>query len=159
MADTQIDVPEMRVSTLIPSTVSLLKRCGAWEELKPPISAAVEQMQVAWIAYTTYVRNACFGGMGLRFGWIPAMVVAPSGTQQHGIRRGKHTAPIRAHPYAREQQFHRMPISSRDPVHLLSIDIFGKRSSNGAPPRRRSAEDTTGGIAWIGPVRAHRVSV
>ena len=46
MADTQTDVPEMRVSTLIPSTVGLLKRCGAWEELKPPVSAAIEHMQV-----------------------------------------------------------------------------------------------------------------
>lgn len=40
-------VPEMRVSTLTPSSVKLVQRCGAWEELAPPNSAAVEQMQVS----------------------------------------------------------------------------------------------------------------
>eukprot|EP00210_Caulerpa_lentillifera_P000849 g822.t1 len=40
------EVPEMRVSTLTPSSVELIRRCGAWDDLAPPNSAAVEQMQV-----------------------------------------------------------------------------------------------------------------
>lgn len=39
-------VPEMRVSTLTPSSIKLIQRCGAWEQLAPPNSATVEQMQV-----------------------------------------------------------------------------------------------------------------
>jgi len=40
------DVPEMRVSTLIPLSADLMLKCGAFDAIKPPNSAPIEQMQV-----------------------------------------------------------------------------------------------------------------
>ena len=77
------------------------------------------------------------------------MVIASSRAYQHGIRRRKHTTPISTHSYPRGQQNNRMSISCGDPVHFFPTNIFRKRSSNGASPGRRSAEDTTGTVVWI----------
>ncbi len=39
-------VPESRVSTLTPATISLLQQTGSWSDLQPPLSAAFSNMQV-----------------------------------------------------------------------------------------------------------------
>lgn len=63
-------VPEMRVSTLTPSSVKLVQRCDAWEELAPPNSATVEQMQVLesllWcVCFLVLFRCGIMGPVGV----------------------------------------------------------------------------------------------
>ena len=48
-ADTNLPlppVPESRVSTITPATISLLQQTGSWSELQPPTSTAFSTMQV-----------------------------------------------------------------------------------------------------------------
>ncbi|GMH45175.1 hypothetical protein BSKO_13132 [Bryopsis sp. KO-2023] len=46
LASPLADVPELRVSTLTPASINLVKNSGAWEAIKPPSSASFSDMQV-----------------------------------------------------------------------------------------------------------------
>ncbi|KAK9816974.1 hypothetical protein WJX72_007658 [[Myrmecia] bisecta] len=56
-------VPELRVSTVTPATIDVLRRIGAWEDLQPPRSAAFATMQVWDYGGNSFVRyNAADAG-------------------------------------------------------------------------------------------------
>lgn len=47
MKSTLVEFPGLRVSTLTPASISLVKKVGAWEYVQPPYSASFTGMEVS----------------------------------------------------------------------------------------------------------------